>query len=246
MAQFQTIDQVVAAFMDANELTIHKEYSIQQKVIRCLRMLSLDSYGQLLTVKLPVNANFTVNLPDDYAQYTKIGVLNSGGEVVCLARNDKLTNLDDLFPNRLARVEDNTIINWWENNCWYNFWWDGSYYNLYGVPSGQPFVGEFTINEKNNLVILNPNFQFPYLIVEYLPTMAKNGNYQFPEQFYEAIMAYLDWQMLPLKAKGGGVWLNLKNNYFNERRLAMARYKPFYVQDAYTINLENQRLVVKA
>jgi hypothetical protein len=37
-----------------------------------------------------------------------------------------------------------------------------------------------------------------------------------------------------------------RRNFYNERRLANARYKPLYLSEAYEWNLTNQRLTTKA
>lgn len=53
--------------------------------------------------KLPVKDNKTVELPNDYINYTKIGVFNNKGEVIPLKYNSKLSNFADLLPDRLQK-----------------------------------------------------------------------------------------------------------------------------------------------
>jgi len=43
-------------------------------------------------------------------------------------------------------------------NFYYNYWDNGSYYNLFGVPSGAPFIGSFKIDNDNGVIILNVNY----------------------------------------------------------------------------------------
>jgi hypothetical protein len=71
-----------------------------------------------------------------------------------------------------------------------------------------------------------------------------------PIQFREALIAWLAWQdiiNIPSTRKGNlGDKRDRKNNYYNERRLANAQFKPLYIMEAYEWNLENQRMTVKA
>lgn len=71
-----------------------------------------------------------------------------------------------------------------------------------------------------------------------------------PIQFKEAIISYLRWKdiiSIPSSRKGSiGDKAQRRHEYFNDRRLAVARYKPIHLEEAYQWNLENQRLVVKA
>ena len=63
--------------------------------------------------KLPVKDNKTVELPNDYINYTKIGVFNNKGEVIPLKYNSKLSNFADLLPDRLQKTQDNTLFNYY-------------------------------------------------------------------------------------------------------------------------------------
>jgi hypothetical protein len=238
--------------MDESEQSIHKQFKLTQLAYRACDELGLDFFYQIKTAKLPVNTNYTVDIPENCLNIVKAGILNARGEIVPLYQNNKLTTYADLFPDRMSKVIDNSVLGWYVNvnNVYFNYWDGFSYGNLYGVPSGQPFVGSFKIDNENGVILLSNNFAFEYLIVEYLAGPAPDQTVYVPIQFKEAIIAYLAWKdikSIPTSRRGAIMdKRDRRHEYYNERRLAIARYKPIRMSEAYQLNLENQRLTVKA
>jgi hypothetical protein len=250
--QFIDINDCITAYMDESEQGIDKQFKLSQLAFRAMDELGIDFFYQIQTAKLPVNPNFTVDIPPDFINYTKIGVLNSKGEIIPLVHNSKLTTYADLFPDRLDRVQDNSLLNWSYsfNGVFSNFWNGTTFGNLYGVPSGAPFLGSFKVDMQNGVIILNPTFGYEYLMVEYICTPTPGQTYYVPIQFKEAIIAYLAWKdikSVPSSRRGNlGDKRDRRHEYYNERRLAIARYKPFRTQDAFQQDLDNTRLTVKS
>ncbi|OYY99572.1 MAG: hypothetical protein B7Y37_13860 [Sphingobacteriia bacterium 28-36-52] len=249
--QYITLDSVVNNYLDQSEQGVHKYYKIWQLAFRGLETLGLDFFYTVKSVKLPVNPNKTVSLPSDYVKYTKIGVLNGKGEIVGLTYNNKLTTFADLLPDRQEKTEDNSLFGWYNYQApiFYNYWDGIGYAAVYGLPSGGQRVGEFKIDNENNLVVLNEHYGYDYLMVEYISSPQEGGDYKIPVQFREALIAYLGWQdiaLLPNTRRGSyGDKEQRKRNFYNERRLANARYKPLYLEEAYELNLQMQRITVK-
>lgn len=249
--QYIKLDSVVNEYIDQSEQSVHKYFKLWQLAFRGLEDMGLDFFYTVKSVKLQVNNNKTVNLPSDYVKYTKIGVLNNKGEIVEIQYNSKLTTFADLLPDRQAKTQDNNLYTsyGWGNPCFYNYWAGDTYTVLYGLPSGGRRVGEFKIDNANNLVILNEHYHYDYLMVEYIATPTDGEDYFIPVQFREALIAWLGWkdiEFLPNTRKGTiSDKETRKRNYFNARRIAGAKYKPLYLQDAYHQNLDNQRITVK-
>jgi hypothetical protein len=213
--------------------------------------IGLDFFYQIKSVKLPVLSNLTVSLPDDYLNYSKVGVLNSVGEIIPMGYNSNLTTYADLQPNRLAQTQDNTIIDIIQFNTpiWYNYWNNGAFSTLYGIPSGSPFIGNFKIDNHNGVLLLSENFGYDYVMLEYIATPKQGEEYYLPIQFKTALMwyiAYNDIAMLPNSRKGTlGDKEQRRRQYHNERRIANARYRPVDLESAYQWSQESQRLTVK-
>lgn len=193
-----------------------------------------------------------MTLPADYLMYSKVGVLNQQGEVITMGVNNKLTVAFDLQPTRLEQTQDNTIPTQFNGNgiWWWNFWGGSGIGNLYGLPSGTPFVGSFKIDNANGVIVLSENFSYDYVMLEYTASPKEGGEYYIPLQFRTALIAYLGWQdtiFIPSKTHVNNASVGMReHNYWNQRRLAIARYDPINLPDLYQWNLEQQRLTVKA
>jgi hypothetical protein len=248
--QWILLDECITDYMQEAEIGQHKYMKLWSLAFRCLTQLGLDFFYTVQSVKLPVNANLTVNLPPNYLNYTKIGVLNDVGEVIPLWFNSNLTTYADLSPNRLADTEDANLLanlNPSSGN-FYNYWTGYGYATIYGVPSGAPFLGSFKIDNENGLILLEDGFSYSYLMVEYVASPPEDSEYRIPIQFKEAVIAYLAWK----NAKIGSsryAWRiegNLKHEYHLERKAAIARWKPFIIEEAYQSSQAQSRLAIKS
>jgi hypothetical protein len=245
------LEDCVNEYLDASEQSIHKFFKYHNLAYRALTELGLDFFYKVKSVKLLVRGNKTVAIPADCLQWNKIGALNSSGEVVPLKQNDKMTLFASGLPDRIQKDEDATIDNFYTQDpyIFYNYWDNGAFGNLYGIPSGGYGVGQFKVDLSGGVILLNPDFCFDYLIVEYVSAPKEDETYYIPIQFKEAVIAYIGWkdiQFLPNSRKGGlSDKRDRKHDYYNERRLAIARFKPLRLDQAYEQNLESQRLTIK-
>jgi len=250
--QWITVDECVTAYLDESEQSVHKYFKCWQLAFRAMTELGLDAFYLVKSIRIPLNANLTATLPADYLSYSKVGVLNEQGEIITLGVNNKLTVAFDLSPNRLEQTQDATIptqinqLGVW----WYNYWNGFAYGPVYGLPSGSPFIGSFKIDEANGVIVLSENFPYHYVMLEYTASPIEGGEYYVPIQFKEAVIAYLRWKdkiSVPVKSHMDNSNIGMRrHDYFNERRLAIARYDPINIPDLYEWNLMNQRLTVKA
>jgi len=254
IAAMITLDSCITDYLDQSEQGIHKYKKMFNIAFRGMDNMGLDFFYQIRSMKLPVSATKTVYLPPDYINWTKVGVLNSVGEVIPLKYNSKLTLYAGTAPERLQVTQDDTLdfqnIYNQAGPFFYNYYNNGACTNLYGVPSGAPFVGGFKIDPANNIILLDENFYYEYIILEYIVGPVEGQEYFIPIQFREALIAWMTWQdIIALPSSRRGVISDKesrKSNFYNERRLANARYKPFYLAQAYELNLEMQRMTVKA
>ncbi len=247
-----SIDEAINAYIDESEQSVHKFFKLWQLSFRLMTDLGLDFFYQIKSVKLPINPNFTVDLPSDYLKYSKVGVLNDVGEIITLKYNDKLTSYAEFLPDRLEKTQDNTLFNFYQFNSpiWYNFWTGNSFSTLYGMPSGAPFVGNFKIDNNAGVILLNETFQYEYLMLEYIAEPQQGQQYYIPIQFKEAMIAGLAWldiRSLPSSRRGNlGDKRDRRREFYNQRRLAWSRYRPFHLEEAYEWHLSNMRLAVKS
>lgn len=247
-----TLESVVLDYLNEAELSNSKYAKIWQIAYRGLEDLGMDAFYKVQSVKLPINDNLTVTLPPDYLQWSKVGVLNNVGEVVPLYYNDKLTTYSDLLPDRIEATQDseNVVTGWDYNNMYWNYWNGYAYTNIYGVPSGTPRVGSFKIDTANGVLLLNERYQYEYIILEYMASPQQDKEYYLPMQFREALISWVRWKdhiSTPSKSHASNSSIQMRRkDYFNDRRVAIARWKPIRDYDMYQISQEMTRLTVRS
>lgn len=248
-----TIDSVIKDYLNESEQNISKYFKCFHLAFRGFDMLGLDFFYKIQSVKLPINSNFTVNLPSDYMNWSKVGILNDDGSIIPLYYNANMTTYADLLSNRIAKTDDpdSAWLQWWgwDSNTWYN-WWNGwGYTNIYGVPSGEPFVGQFKIDLDNSVILLNQNFGREYIMLEYVCSPRQGVDYFMPVQFREALIAWMWWKDGNSKSVRShmelGARRDWRHEFYNERRNAIARYKPIRQQEIYQASQQMTRLAVK-
>lgn len=244
------LDSVIQDYLNESEQSQSKYFKVFHIAFRGFEQLGLNFFYSVRTVKLPVLANLTVALPPDYQKWLKVGTLNSESEIIPLYYNDKLTTYADVSADRLSKTQDDTLLDEFGPNTWCNYW-NGAYYtNIYGVPSGAPFVGGFRIDTDNNLIVLDPGFSYDYLMLEYVATPTVGEDYYLPMEFREALIAWIYWR--DGKAKSVRTHMALgtnrdnKHDFFTERRNAIAAYKPIRMSEKYQASQEMTRLCVKS
>lgn len=246
-----TLDSVLNDFLAESEQSIHKYFKLWHLAFRGFENLGIDFFYKVKAVKLPINSNLTVTLPADYLNWTKVGVLNDRGEIIPLYYNDKLTTYADLLPGREEKTQDDTLVDTtgWGINTWFNFWNGSAFVNVYGTPSGAPFVGNFKIDTDNGVIVLNETFAYEYLMLEYVSSPVEGQEYYLPVQFRDALIAWLWWKdrkAFSVKRGMVGMARDLKNDFYNERKNAIARWKPIRKEEIYQASQEQTRLAVKS
>lgn len=247
-----TIDSCIYDYLLESEQSNHKYYKLFHIAFRGMSEMGLDFFYQIRSVKLPINANKTVTLPSDFINYTKVGVFNEIGEVIPLEYNSKLTTYADLNPDRKGKTEDNTLLNnfVFTSPVFYNFWNGYMFFNIYGLPSGSPFIGSFKIDLANSVILLSEDFIYPYICLEYVASPQEGEQYYVPIQFREALIAYLAWKDIQNKPASShfnlGDKRDRRHEFYNQRRLARARWRPLHWEEAFQWSLRNTRLAIKA
>ena len=245
-----SLDSCITDYMNEAQLSNHSYFRLWHIGFRGFEDLGIDAFYKIKSVKLPVNSNLTVTLPADYLNWSKVGVLNNLGEIIPLNYNDTLTTYADLLPDRIEKTQDFSLSTWQYQYCWYNYWNGWVYTNIYGVPSGQPFVGSFKVDTSNGVILLNENFAYDYLMLEYVSSPAPGGEYYLPMQFREALISWLRWkdtQSTPVKTHVANSNSSMRrHDYFEDRRKALAKWKPIRYSEIYQSSQEFSRLTVRS
>lgn len=256
MSQYRNmipLDSVINDYLSESEQSNAKYFRLWHIAFRGMENLGLDFFYQIKSQKLPINDNLTVTLPADYLKWTKVGYLNSVGEVAPLKYNESLSTFKDLLPDRQTAVQGNSVIlNFYSPSSptFYNYYSvNFGYGNLYGLPTTGSYGGQFKVDEANGVILLDTYWLWTDLMLEYVATPLEGQEYFIPLQFREALIAWLAWkdiQNIPSGRKGNlGDKRDRRHEFYNERRLAIARWKPFSLDQAYLASVEASRLTVK-
>lgn len=247
-----TLDSAILDYLAEAGKSNNDYWKAWQIGYRGLENLGLDFFYKVQSVKLPVNANKTVTLPADYIRWTKIGRLNSRGEIIPLWYNNKFTTFADLQPDRTTVTQDSSTIGSDFNsgdNVWYNYWNGYVYNNIYGMPSGSPFAGSFKVDTDNGVILLDENYRQDYIILEYVASPQEGRDYFLPVQFREALIAWLWWKDGKARSIKSHMQLgaarDAKHEFYNERRNAIAQWKQSTIYEKYQIHQESTRAAIK-
>lgn len=195
--QYVPLKQIVSYCLDENDQSIGTFDKYWILGFRALIDLLFDITAHPITVRLPVGGNKTVPFPSDYISWTKIGILNNHGEVSTLKINNALTTYKDTNPNRIEKLTSDitdafpSILN---NPFYLNYFYNNTYQPLFGVGGGLIQYGSCTVDDENNLIVLEPDFKYDSIILEYISSPEKNGDYQILTACQEAVIAFIKWK----------------------------------------------------
>lgn len=251
-AKWLGLAEVIYQYIDQARLNSSDFRRLWTIGVRGVEEMGMDVHGTTKTVKLMVNDNKTVNLPSDYIGFSKAGIFNAKGEVATLRRNRNLTSYK---INQTDRLEDNTDTSNAETyrlqDLAYINYYDGSgYVNIFGVGSVLNAPGEFDVDEEQGILYLDNNYEYNYIVLEYMSSPADDVDYKIPVQIREAVLAFIAWkdiEHLPLgrRASLGDKQLRRKE-YYNQKRLANLRENPIMLWDANEVIRMGTKLVAKS
>lgn len=244
-----SLDSIVYDYLTESEQGESKFFKCWNLAFRGMEELGIDFFYEIRSVILQISSTKTAKLPSDFANYSKIGCLNSFGQITPFTYNSNLTLFADANPERLSRIQSDSYYNLYqpESSCYYNYWDGFSYGNMYGVPSGG-YKGTFRIDEANQVIIFENEFTYNNIVLEYVALPKEGEQYFVPSIFRQALISWLAWKDIVNMPFKRGVATNIayrEKTFWNDRRLARARYKPFHLMEAYEWNLNTQRLTVK-
>lgn len=166
--------------------------------MRGLVDIGFDVAGQTKTVRLPVLPNKTVSFPADLISWTKIGLLNEKGEINTLKINNSLTTFRDINPNRLEDLTPNINdgVNVVPPYPYYaNYYYGGNCYQLYGAGTGVITYGSCRVDAANKVIVLDMNFKYDSIMLEYFSSPYKDDDYQVPTCLQEAVIMFIRWKL---------------------------------------------------
>lgn len=214
--------------------------------LKAIREFQVDIGGTLKSLRLTIDTDTnSVDFPEDFVDYSKIGILDSQCNVRTLGRNDKLNISSDLLldSNGNKLLDSDGIELTTETPCdpqsqsqtfyedflsgslYYNYYRNGSVGQLYGAPTGQNRLGEYRIDYENSRIEFASVIKSE-IILEYIADESMKSNPLIPVKLVEALKQYTYWKMICFKSNVPiGEKERARREYFNEKRLAKQRMK---------------------
>jgi len=234
-----TLDQTVREYLIENQYPEHRYFQALQFGISCLRELNLDVTGVPVSVELSVSASDTVDLPDDYINYVRIGFCDSSGMFHELGRNNNIClnrSLDDCGQLKTNKKDSSTSLTGVSASEEY---YSTHYRNgenigrFYGAGGGQNRWGNFRIDSTYNQIQLSGYTGGDKIKLEYLGDPAKaNGSFVVQPFALETVKSWIEWKM---SSKNPSVpQSQVQSNYFHYQRnkkMLRSRIKSLSVQD---------------
>jgi len=232
--------------------------AIRNLALRGIREIGFDISKKIKSLKLLINTtNNTVELPDDFVDLLKIGIVDPDGIVRVFGNNKHINQSmsykdendvalftsvganDENGDGVLDRLEDKTStqgsVSSSENLndfIFDNYLHEGSVGRLYGAGGGH-LAGEYRLNLEQNRIEVETNNAYTHVVVEYIADEARSANPDVHVYAEEALRSYMYYKIIERKSS---VPANEKSRaraeYYNERRKANARLSNFTKEEA--------------
>jgi hypothetical protein len=218
------LDELVREFLiekgdsNFNQYARHLQFAISG-----LREMNIDTSGVPTTVILNINDNHTVNLPNDFLNYTRIGILGFNGQIADLGINQNLLGLiaSDNCGNPqvpTGRSQANTMIT--DSGFGIGDTFGDNYRNgelmgrFFGIGGGNNSNGYYNIKRGDNVLILSTTVAHQ-IILEYIADIKKvDGNFNVHPFLIEALKFYMYWKSIKMNdSKGLGEKQMAKKDY---------------------------------
>lgn len=225
------------------------DYVLHNIALRGCRELGFDLMKRIKSVNLPVDAALaTVDLPDDFVDFLRIGYGGADGLFYTFKENKNLnmsmTYVTDINGNYIDSDNDgvydreddkagvqSTGVNL-ETFPYRQYIYDTSEGGKYGY-GGARSEATFRINYDQNRIEISTEYQLDEVTIEYIADEARSENPCIHVYCEEALRSYMYYRIIERKSD---VPYNEKararQEYFNETRRAKSRLNSFSKEEA--------------
>lgn len=237
---------------------------VNNYALRGLREMGFDVLQVVKSLKLSVNTSLgTVDLPDDFVDIVKIGIVGSDGLVYVFGQNKNInmsqkysldsggnpidTDGDGVYDrvNDKSKPELISAFRGYESYVFQNYLDENTYGSLYGLGGGH-YSGEYRINYEQNRIEIASSDNYTEVIIEYIADQARSVNPAIHIYAENALRSYIYYRLVERKSSVPyNEKMRARQEYYNERRLANARLKSFSKEEALKTIRKNFKLSPK-
>jgi hypothetical protein len=252
----QIINDFIITMAEDDFAGTASDNQVRTHALRGIRELGFDVSNKIRSLKLTINsANNTVELPDDYVGWSKIGVVGSDNLVYVLGENKNInysqaydagagvkaptsaTANDSDNDGVYDRIDDKTStgdvgIQSGFNSTIFRDYYYGAQNAIYGAGGGR-YRGEFRVNLDQNRIEISPMSGVSEIVIEYVADEARSKNPEVHVYLEEALMSYMYYKIIERRsAVPANEKARARQEYYNERRKANSRMKTFTKEEA--------------
>ena len=246
----QVVDDFIITLESDDYANTASDNIVRTYALRGIREMGFDFLKVIRSLKLTVNtSNSTVPLPDDYVDWTKVGVIGNDGLVYVLGENkninysqvyttDAAGNTSDSDNDELLDRTDsknatdsgspavgNDITAGTDSYIFRNYVYENNQGRLYGAGGGH-YYGQFRVNLDQNRIELKGNNSMNQVVIEYVADEARATDPRVHAYAEEALRSYMYYKLIERKSSvPAGEKARARAEYYNERRKANARMK---------------------
>ena len=226
-AQFISLDEIVKTlFIDEGKSSEHEYLRYFNMGLRGLKELTFDVIRQVKTAVLTLDSKNTVRLPSDYVSYINIAAAGANGEMQYLGRKNRLPLIEGVSGSAGSESTDPPVFT--DNTPGDGLW------GRYGYGGGGNANGYYRENHDARTIEFGD--VTGTIVLEYISdgstglTGEQIKVHAFAE---EALRAFIYWKSIQRKrAINRGEKTMAQQEYYNQKRLAVARMKSFNKAEA--------------
>ena len=256
----QIIRDFIITMDDDDYVSNASDIAMRNFALRGIREIGFDLGKKIRSIKLTIQSNDTIVLPDDFVDVSKIGIVGADGVIRALTMNGNLNysrkyevdsngtatnethdseegplNIEANFIN--DRQDDKSAtstgdVDEFNAFIFENYLFQGGFGRLYGVGGGAA-PGEFRINLDQNRIEISANSNFTEVVMEYVADEARSTDPEVHVYAEEALRCYIYYKLVERKASvPANEKARARTEYYNERRKANARLSHFTKDEA--------------
>ena len=257
----QVINDFIITLADDDYAGHASDVQVRTHALRGIREMGFDLSKVIRSIKITVDStNDTVELPDDFVDWCKVGVVGSDGIVYVLGENKNINysqayanasgtkvgnaasatdsdgdgvfdRIDSKGATTGATANSNDLTQGFDSYVFRNYVY-GASNGLYGIGGGH-LEGGFRFNLDQNRIELESNESISEVVIEYVADEARNKNPSIHVYAEEALMSYMYYKIIERKSSvPANEKARARQEYYNERRKANARIKSFTKEEA--------------
>jgi len=257
----QIINDFIITLADDDYAGNASDTQIRTHALRGIREMGFDMSKKIRSLKLTVSATNTIELPDDFVDWSKVGVVGSDGIVYVLGENKNVNYsqaYEDGSGNKVGTAAEaydsdgdgvydridskgatnsgspaasDDVTHGFDSYIFRNYVY-GATNGLYGIGGGH-YYGTFRVNLDQNRIELETNQDIGEAVIEYVADEARSKNPSVHVYLEEALTSYMYYKIIERKASvPANEKARARQEYYNERRKANARIKSFTKEEA--------------